>query len=131
MDIRNGKLVLNEPYILSPTIQDKATTYTDNHTVTLEQTGQLLIMDSGSEKTFTLPSIDASDIGKRFPFASTGAGKCILAPADADTIDDSTASSGHISATSSAGVITTISIEVVSVTEYAILQGANGTWTTT
>ncbi len=130
MDIRNGKLVLNEPYIIGGSFQDKGTTYTDDHTVLLDQTGQLLIMDSGSEKDFNLPSISAADIGKRFHFASTGTGKLIINPADADTIDDSTASSGDISATSAAGVIVTLSIEVVSATEYAILQGANGTWTT-
>lgn len=130
---RNGRRVLGEggdSFLYYPEIHYEVLTYTDDETVNKEDTGKTLVMNSGDEKDFSLPSVAAADIGLTFTFATIGAGKTIIDPADADTIDDSTATTGNISATAAAGVIPTITIRLVTATKWAIVS-ANGTWTTT
>ncbi len=103
-------------------------TYTDNHTVLVAEAEMTLLMDAGAEKTFSLPSVDATNVGLRYTFGVMDGFKLNIDPADADTIDDSTATTGDISTT---GQYNTITLELASVTEWIISGGANGTWTTT
>ena len=130
MERRNGREVLREVFLFEPEKKFAVLTKTDDYTVKLTDKGKLLVMNSGSDKTFTLPSVSAADVGTIWTFATIGAGKCSIDPADADKIDDSTATTGDISATAAAGVVPAITLELVSATQFAI-KAANGTWTTT
>jgi hypothetical protein len=130
---RNGRRLGGEggdTYIYYPEIVLEVLTKTGDYNVQKSDSGKILVMNSGAEKDFVLPSVDASDLGLTFTFVTIGAGKTIIDPADADVIDDSTATTGNISATAAAGVVPTITIQLVSATQWAI-QAANGTWTTT
>jgi hypothetical protein len=129
MKIRNGRLVSDSGELISdPNIKYKSTTYTDNHTVTLAQTGETLVMNSSNNKTFTLPSVSASDIGTRYTFANENTGRVTIQTADSDVISDSAGGGTIYSDTN--GPAAQITIELVSATEWAII-GADGTWTTT
>jgi len=127
MLIINGVEVVVGPYIKDPRVQWGDVTYTDNHTVTLDQSGKTLIMNSSSNKTFTLPSVAAADIGTEFTFININTGKLTIDAADSDTIDDSNAG-GTIY--SDDNTIASIAIRLVSATHWQII-GANGVWTTT
>ena len=130
VEIRNGREVLREVFLFEPEKKFEVLTKTDDYTVKITDKGKILVMNSSAEKDFNLPSVGSADIGTEFTFATIGSGKTIIDPADADTIDDSTASTGNISATAAAGVVPTITIQLVSETQWAI-KAANGTWTTT
>jgi len=69
--------------------KNSSVTKTDNYTVTTADLGKTLVMDSASDKTFTLLSVSASDIGARLRFVKLGAGKLTIDAADSDTIGDS------------------------------------------
>jgi len=67
------------------TVEDK----TDDYTLDEEDFGKLLTMTNAGAKTFTLPAVDAEDIGLYVKFAKLGAGSVIIQAGGADTIDDS------------------------------------------
>lgn len=125
--LRNGKRVLNDPYIIDPNIVLGSITYTDDHTITLEQTGYDLIMNSSSNKTFTMSTFAAADVGKVFSIAGINTGRVTLQMPTGKTIDDSNAA-GTIY--SDDNTIPSLKFRIVSSTHCQII-GANGTWTTT
>lgn len=128
MEIRNGIPILYEPFILRPAKELKVWTYTGNHTVELDQAGMVLVLNSTTNYTFTLPSVGAADIGVEFHFTNINTGRLTIDPADADTIDASTATTGTIY--SDTDTVASITIRLVSATHWQI-QFANGTWTAT
>ena len=127
MDLRNGREILLEPLLYEPEVKGKVSTYTDDHTVLLTQTGHILVMNSTSNKTFTLPSVAAADVGTVYTFINISTGRLTIDAADSDTIDDSNAG-GTIY--SDDNTIASITIRLVSTTHWQII-GANGAWTTT
>jgi hypothetical protein len=124
---RNGRRVWNKPYIIDPNIVLGSTTYTDDHAITLEQTGYDLIMNSSSDKTFTMSTFGAADIGKVFSIANINTGKLTLDMPTGKTIDDSNAA-GTIYSTDDK--IASLKFRIVSSAHCQII-GGNGTWTTT
>ena len=127
MEIINGVEVSDGSYILNPNIKFKTTTYTDSYTVKLTQTGETLIMNSSSNKTFTLPSVSASDMGVTFTFANINTGKLTIDAADSDIIADSATGATIYSDDDNFSQLT---LELVSATRW-LVKGAHGTWTTT
>lgn len=126
MELRNGRPVLNEVFLYHPRKELKVSTYTDDHTVLKTQSGHVLVMNSASEKTFTLPSVAAADIGLEYTFTNINTGNLIIDPADSDTVDDSSAGETISSGDDS---VTSITLRLVSATHWQIV-GANGTWAT-
>lgn len=127
MLIINGVLTHVGVFIKDPRIQVDALTYTDNHTVTVNQTGKTLIMNSTSNKGFTLPAVAAADVGTEFTFVNINTGRLTITAGTGDTIDDSNAS-GTIY--SDDNTIPSITLRLVSSTHWQIIS-ANGAWTTT
>lgn len=106
-----------------------SSTKTDNYSVTTADAGTLLIMNSSAEKTFSLPSVSASDIGCHFYFAKINSGKLIIDAADSDKIADS-AAGATIYNDQSGETYAAIHLILVSETQWSIF-GLDGTWTTT
>ncbi len=127
MEIRNGRELMNEAYILDPWLNYKVVTYTADHTVTLDQTGHTLVMNHTTNYTFTLPSVGASDVGVEFSFANINTGRLTIDAADSDIIADSGAGHTIYSDTDS---YATLHIRLVSTTQWLVI-GSHGTWTTT
>ena len=91
---------------------------------------QIITVNSGSTQTLTLPSVGAGDVGVWLTVVKLGAGKVIIDPADADTIADSTASTGTIFDDVATETYATITLRLVTATLWVIV-GAHGTWVTT
>lgn len=126
ISIRNGRKVLVEPWIIDPNITYGSKTFTDDHTVSLEDRGYDLIMNSASNKTFTLPSVDEPEIGVEYIFYNINTGRLTIQTADSDTIDDSNAGGTIYSDTDS---IASLRVRLVSATEWQV--SGNGAWVTT
>lgn len=127
ISIRNGRKVLKEPWILDPNITYGSRTFTDDHTVSLEDRGYDLIMNSTDPKTFTSPSVGEPEIGIEYVLYNVGTGRLTLQMADSDTIDDSSAGGTIYSDTDS---VSSLHIRLVTATHWQIV-GANGAWVTT
>lgn len=104
-------------------------TKTDNYTVTTSDFGKLLVMNSASDKTFTLPSVTSSHVGAILTFAKIAAGKVTIDAADSDVIADS-AAGGTIDNSQSTETYATLVIQLVSETKWSVV-GGHGTWSTT
>lgn len=72
---------------------DGITTKTDSYALTTAdmRTDEIFIMNSASNKIFTLPSVDGNDVGIGCILVKSGAGKLTLQTSDLDTINDSSA----------------------------------------
>ena len=127
MKIRNGVLVEVGAFIVDPSIIYASTTYTGNHTVSLSQTGQTLVMNHTSNFTFSLPSVSADNIGTPFTFANINTGRLTIDAADSDTIADSGAGNTIYSDTDNYAQIT---LQLMSATQWLVI-GSHGTWITT
>jgi len=104
-------------------------TKTDNYVVTTADFGKTLVMNSANDKTFTLPSVAAGNVGAILKFAKIGAGKVTIDAADSDTIADSSAG-GTIYNNIATQTYATLTIQLVSTTAWSIIEG-HGTWVTT
>jgi hypothetical protein len=124
---RNGRRVWNKPYIIDPNVVLGSVTYTDDHTITLEQTGYDLIMNSSSNKTFTMSTFGAADVGKVFSIANINTGRLTLQMPTGKTIEDSNAGG---TTSSDDDTIASLKFRIVSSTHCQVMAG-NGTWTTT
>jgi len=69
------------------TVEDK----TDDYTLDEEDFGKLLTMTNAGPKIFTLPAVDAEDIGLYVSLVKRGAGKLTVQAAGGETIQDSSA----------------------------------------
>ena len=90
--------------------------------------GKLFTCNSTSDQTFTLPSVGAGDVSIEFSFVKLGTGKLIITAADSDTIEDS--GPGLTLYCEDSG-FASITIKLISTTQWIILNGATGTWITT
>jgi hypothetical protein len=105
-------------------------TKTTDYTITTSDFGKTLRMNSGSDKTFTLPSVSAVDDGARLTVVKLGAGKVTIQAADSDIIADSTAG-GTIYNNTAAQIYADVNLEYVDATVTWVIRGAHGSWTTT
>ena len=124
----NGQEVLREPYLYNPRINwEVATKYTDNHTVTLVQSGHTLVMDAATAaKTFTLPSVGANDNGVEFTFINMDTGTLTIDAVDSDTI----AHASNTSINSTDDDIAQITLRYIHAAERWYIISAHGTWNT-
>jgi len=124
----NGQLVIREPYLLNPRINwEVATKYTDNHTVTLVQSGHSLVMDAATaSKVFTLPSVGAADDGVEFTFINMDTGRLSIDAVDSDTI----AHASNTTIYSDDDDISQITLRYIHAAVRWYIMGAHGTWTT-
>jgi len=117
----------NAEGIIIPVCADDETKVND-YAVLVTDFGKTLIMN-GINKTFNLPSVDASDIGAILTFVFISTGTLTIDAADNDTIDDSGAGD-TIYCTQNGEKYSTITLMLASATEWIILA-AKGIWTTT
>lgn len=69
-------------------------TKTDNYVITTSDFGKTLSMNSASDKTFSLPSVDSYNDGSLTKLCKMGTGKVTIDAADSDYIFDSGAGDG-------------------------------------
>jgi hypothetical protein len=98
-------------------------------TLTAGDIGKTVIVNSSSDRTIYLPSVDSSHIGARFVVWKLGSGKVTIDAADSDTIMDSSAG-GTIYNSSSTETWACLILRLESASQWGI-QGGVGTWTTT
>ena len=127
-DMIGGKEVLREPYVYNPRINwEVGTTYTDDHTVTLAQSGHTLVMDAATaDKTFTLPSVGAADDGTEFTFINMDTGKLSIDAVDSDTIAHATYTTIYCDDNN----ISQITLRYIHAATRWYIISAHGTWTT-
>lgn len=128
MHIINGVEVLEGAYLLEPNIEYKVSVYTDDHTITTNETGHTLVMNSSSNKTFTLPSPSAALVGIEFTLMNINTGRLTVAVAGTGAIlNGGTATTGTMYSDDDKTAV--LKVRLVSATQWSVL--ANGTWTTT
>jgi hypothetical protein len=97
--------------------------------VQLTDIGRTFVATNTATTTFSLPSVDASNIGLWYTFVKNTAAQVTIDAADSDRIADSGA--GDTIYDNQAGeVYATITLQLVSETNW-VVTGAMGTWTTT
>ena len=79
------------------------TAKTDNYPIVINDLGsvndRLMTMNASTSKTFTLPSVESTEIGKAITLIKIGSGDVVIATSDSDTILDGTTSSSVSSMT--------------------------------
>lgn len=98
-------------------------------TLTTADFGKTITVNSGSAQTVTLPSVTAADIGATFTVVKLGAGKVTIAAAASTYIADST-SGGTLYNNAVSPAYATITIRLISATQWMIISG-DGAWVTT
>jgi len=125
----NGQEVLEGAYLLDCNYEQKQVLKTDDYTVTVNDTGFTLVMNSTNNKTFTLFTPTAADIGKRFTFANINTGKLTIAVAGANVqLNNGTAATGTMY--SDTDYTAALMIEVTAALKWTVIS-ASGTWSTT
>lgn len=125
MEIINGKEYISNAYLFECNSKEKVTTYTDDHTVTWNQAGQTLVMNSSSNKTFTLPAAAEAYVGTKFTFININTGRLTLAASGAGV-----KIGGEATLYSDDDSVATCEIELASATAW-VVNGGTGTWTAT
>lgn len=130
MEIINGVETIGGVLINDPTIQYDVLLKTDNYTLTVNDTGKTVQMSAGANnKTITLFTPVAADVGKRFTFTNLGTGRLTVAVAGAGVqLNNGTATTGTMY--SDDDYVASLTVEVQSATKWTVLS-AVGTWTTT
>lgn len=108
-----------------PTVSNK----TDNYNVQVGDFDNVLTMNAATAKTFTLPTLTSSEVGKQITFVKLGAGKVTIQAAASQYIGGSSAA-GTIYCDIAIEVYATITLIVVSETKLAI-KGFDGTFVET
>ena len=105
-------------------------TKTDSYTIVAADLEKSLRMNAATPKTFTFPSVGASDDGARLTLSKVGAGKLILQMVDSDKIHDSGATR-TLYCDVAAETYSTVTVEYCHATVTWNIIGATGTWVTT
>ena len=114
----------NQSGVAGPTV----TNYTDDHTVTLAQFGNVLTMNHATlEKTFTFPALSSTQIGKTITIVKKGAGKVKIQLFTDQSVDGG-ATAGTVYNDQATETNVAIVLQVISTTELVIC-GFDGTWT--
>ena len=87
-------------------------------------------MNSSDDKTFTLPSVAAGDIGKVITFIKLGAGKVTIDAADSDTIYDS-AAGGTLYNDIATETYASATIMLTAATSWSLINSSGIGWITT
>jgi len=98
---------------------------TDNYSVQTTDFGKTFVMNA-ADKTFSLPSVSASDIGATLTFIHVGTKNLTIDAADADTISDSGAGDG-IYCEQAGEIYASVTIMLATETAW-IIKDAKGTW---
>ena len=122
---------INEP-VVATVANFIVTAKTDNYNVLAGDFGanKALSMNSADDKTFTLPSVAAGDIGDILTFIKLGAGKVTIATADADTIHDS-AAGGTLYNDIATETYASVSIMLTGATQWSMINKSGIGWITT
>jgi hypothetical protein len=99
---------------------------TDDYNVASDDFGNALYMNSADDKTFTLPSVSGSDIGKKITMFNLGTGKLTVATSDSDTIADSDGGYGIYTEQQN----TAITLQLLTASAWHIVS-SSGIWITT
>lgn len=111
------------------TSSQETLTKTDNYTLLIADFNKTLVMDSASNKTFTIPTATATEIGSRITFVKTNTGKVTLQlPASTTLVDSSAAGTMYNDLTNETWA--TVTIQLVTATKWVVVGGF-GTWITT
>lgn len=102
-------------------------TKTDSYTLTTDDLGKSMRMNSAAAKVFTLCSVGAIEDGMRITFVKQGAGRMTIDAADTDYIQDSAAGATIYSESDYA----TITLEYVHGMVRWVILSAVGAWATT
>jgi len=125
----NGQEVLEGAYLLDCNYEQKQVLKTSDYTVTVNDTGYTLVMNSGSNQTFTLFTPSAADIAKRFTFANINTGRLTIAVAGTNVVlNGGTATTGTMY--SDTDYTASLMIEVTAALKWTVISAA-GTWSTT
>lgn len=108
------------------------TTKTTDYVVQLADLGTsvgeaVFEMSAALTKTFTLPSVGASDVGKSITLAKSGSGQVVVQAADSDTIMASVAGGNIYNDTAETDA--TITLLLIAETRWVAFSGS-GTWKT-
>lgn len=101
---------------------------TDNYVITTTDLGKTLVMNSADDKTFSLPSVGASEDGSMIFISKISTGKLTIDAADTDYIDDSGAGDGIYNQVGASKASLTLRYNDSDTTWY-IIDG-KGTWVT-
>lgn len=104
-------------------------TKTDNYTLVATDFGKTLVMDSASNKAFTLPTTVAGNVGAKITFVKTNTGKVTLQMPASTTIADSNAA-GTMFNDLTNETWASVTIQLVTATKWVVVGGF-GTWITT
>ena len=102
----------------------------DDYSVVAPDLGNSLRMNATDAKTFTLPSVSATEDGKRITLSKIGAGKVTIQCADTDTIGDSSAG-GSLYCDTAAETSSNVTIEYVHTNTNWMIISDFGTWVST
>jgi hypothetical protein len=101
---------------------------TTDYTITTADFGKTIMMNASTAKTFSLPSVGATEAGKPITLGKVGASKLTIDAADSDYVGNSGAGDGiYTSATSTYCSLTLMYCHTD--TRWYILNG-NGGWAT-
>lgn len=103
---------------------------TTDTTLTVDNLGNIVRMNSAFDRTITLPSVGSSEDGRRITVMKLGAGKVTIQAADTDKIIDSSAG-GTIYDDMAAEIYAVLVLEYVHSTTTWVSISGTGSWTTT
>jgi hypothetical protein len=127
-NIINGQEWFDGVYFINPNFQYAVKTKTDDYTLNkYSDTGSVLVMNAATNKTITLPAMEAADIGKVFIFTNINTGRLTIQAGTSDVISDSAAAGTIYTDTDN---VATLILIVVAANQMNIF-GSTGTWTTT
>ena len=97
------------------------------YAIQTNDSGKTFVCNSATTQIFTLPSVDSSNIGIEFTISKIGVGQVTITAADSDVIEDSGAGSSIYCSDSG---YATITLKLVTATQWIIKNSATGTWIT-
>lgn len=102
---------------------------TDDYSIQVGDLAKVITMTATVSKTLTLPSVTATDIGLHFTIIKKGSGDLVIQASDSDTILDSSAG-GTLSNLVATDIYSTISLALISETEWIVSNATSGYWVT-
>jgi len=126
----NGSLVLESSATVKKALRAAkflSESRDSNVTLAASDFGKTITVNSASDRTVSLPSVDSGDIGAWFKIIKLSTGKVTIDAADSDTIADSGAGKTIYCSTP---VYASLTLQLASETEWVITDGY-GRWMTT
>lgn len=125
----SDSITISQSYLdsVAPKIQT-VTTYTASQAITTSQTGSVLVMNSSSAQTFTLPTGTSGNIGIKYTIVKKGTGTVTITAASGNYIMDSSSGGSDFNSTSNE-TWATQQIQLIDSTHWVVI-GGSGTWQT-